>query len=157
MRRLLIPVVILALGLSPAAADPAVAGPRVPANVRQIAVTLTFPPQAGGTRRPVRRTLTAAANVRRVIQAADALEAAPTHIMCPMIVFLGPQLTVAFKAGRTGSTLAEAQVEVTLGTRGSSGESGCFPIRFFARGSHEALVGNSFVRLIGRLIGIAIS
>jgi hypothetical protein len=155
MRRLLIVVVTLALALGVAA--PAVASNRVPGTVKQIAVTLTFPPRVGDSRRPVRRTLTRAATVKRVISAVDALKAAQTRIMCPMIMILGPELTVVFRAGPAGPTLAEAQAEVTLGTHGSSGSSSCFPIRFSAHGVQTPLIGNSFVRLMGGLIGTPIS
>jgi hypothetical protein len=157
MRRLLIVVVMVALATG--AAAPALATNRVPGNVRQIAVTLTFPPRVGDSRRPVRRTLTRRLTVQRVITAVDALNTAKQRIMCPMIMVLGPELTIVFRAGpaRSNPALAQAQVEVTLGTHGSSGSNPCFPIRFSARGVETPLIGNRFVRLIGGLIGTPIS
>ncbi|HEX3803005.1 MAG TPA: hypothetical protein VHV75_09215 [Solirubrobacteraceae bacterium] len=158
MRRLLIVVAILALNLGLAA--PALASNRVPSKVKQVTVTLTFPPRTGGSKPPVHRTLTKTATVNRVIKAVDALKAAQTrHTMCPMIEVLGPKLTVVFRAGGAGPNpaLAEAQVDVALGTHGSSGSSLCFPIHFSAGSTQVALIGNSFVRLVGGLIGTPIS
>jgi len=157
MRRLLIAGVTLALSLGVAA--PAVASNRVPGKVRRIAVTLTFPGGVDGSRAPVRRTLTRRTTVLRVVRAVDALQPAKQRIMCPMIMILGPILTVVFKTGRAGSNsaLAQAQVQVRTGTHGDSGSSSCFPIRFSARGVQTPLIGNSFVRLMGGLIGTPIS
>ncbi|HUY58384.1 MAG TPA: hypothetical protein VMV16_01620 [Solirubrobacteraceae bacterium] len=158
MRRLLIVVVTLALALGVAAS--AVASNRIPGNVRRIAVTLTFPGGVDGSRPPVHRTLTRRTTVQRVIRAVDALQAAKQRIMCPMMmVILGPVLTVVFKAGGAGSNpaLAQAQVQVRTGTQGDSGSSSCFPIRLTARGVQTPLIGNSFVRLMGGLIGVQIS
>lgn len=158
MRRLLIVVVTLALALGVAAT--AVASNRVPANVTRIAVTLTFPGGIDGSRPPVRRTLTKRTTVQRVIKAVNGLQPAKQRIMCPMIMVLGPILTVVFKAGgRAGPNpvLAQAQVQVRTGTQGDSGSSSCFPIRLTARGVQTPLIGNSFVRLMGGLIGTRIS
>jgi hypothetical protein len=158
MRRLLIAVVTLALALGVAAT--AVASNRVPGSVRRIAVTLTFPGGVDGSRPTVHRTLTSRTTVQRVIRAVDALQPAKQRIMCPMIMILGPVLTVVFKAGgRAGSNpaLAQAQVQVRTGTQGDSGSSSCLPIRLTARGVQTPLIGNSFVRLMGKLIGTPIS
>jgi hypothetical protein len=155
MRRLLIVIAVLTSALALAA--PALASNRVPSNVKQVAVTLTFPP-AQNTKKPVHRTLTSPATVKRLITAVDALKAAQTRrVMCPMIEVLGPKLTVVFRATRTGPALAEAQVDVSLGSHGSSGSSLCFPIHFSAGTTQTALIGNSFVRLVGGLIGTPIS
>jgi hypothetical protein len=157
MRRLLIVVVTLAVTLGITA--PALASNRVPGGVKRIAVILTYPPRVDGSRRPIRRTLTRLATVRRVIRAVDALQGAQLRGVCPMIMILGPKLTVVFKGGGTAGypTLAEAEVDVMLGTHGSSGSTACFPIHFSSRGLQTALVGNSFVRLMGGLIGTPIS
>ncbi|MDE3131920.1 MAG: hypothetical protein KGL16_12275 [Acidobacteriota bacterium] len=123
-----------------------------------------------GTGKSVHRILTKPATVRGVVRATDALQAARVVGACPMIMVLGPRLMVLFRGARAGGgagsggtggggrpTLAQAQVQVTYGSRGSSGSSACFPIRY-ASGAHSAtLVGNNWVRLIGRLIGTAIS
>jgi hypothetical protein len=131
---------------------------RVPAGVNRVVVTLTFPRLRQPVRAPVRRTFTTAARVDQVVRATDALQTAVLHGPCPLFVRIGPELTVVFRGGRGGSTvLAELTVEVTLGKHGSSGLSPCFPIRFSGRGHSQALVGGGFVRLIGSLIGTAIS
>ena len=155
MRRLLIVVVTLALALG--VAGTAVASNRIPGNVKRIAVTLTFPGGVDGSRPPVRRTLTKRTTVQRVIRAVNRLQPAKQRIMCPMIMILGPVLTVVFKAGPAGPALAQAQVQVRTGTQGDSGASSCFPIRLTARGVQTPLIGNSFVRLMGGLIGVQIS
>ena len=150
-------VVTLALALGVAA--PAFASNRVPANVKRIAATLTFPGGIDGSRPTVHRTLTRRTTVQRVIRAVNGLQPSKQRIMCPMIMVPGPILTVVFKAGGAGPNpaLAQAQVNVVLGTHGSSGSSPCFPIRFSAHGVQSPLIGNSFVRLMGGLIGTPIS
>ena len=155
MRRLLIVVVTLALALG--VAGTAVASNRIPGNVRRIAVTLTFPGGVDGSRPPVHRTLTKRTTVQRVIRAVNGLQPAKQRIMCPMIMILGPILTVVFKAGPAGPALAQAQVQVRTGTQGDSGSSSCWPIRLTARVVQTPLIGNSFVRLMGGLIGVQIS
>lgn len=155
MRRLL-PAVIAA-GLVLALAVPAFAADRVPSGVKRVSVTLTFPPQTSGSRKPVRRTFTTTAKVHNIVNAANSLQIAKVRGLCPMFVRLGPELTVVFRGGSGSSSLAEVKVEVALGSKGSSGSSACFPIHFTTSGSQQALVGNSFVRLVGRMIGTAIS
>lgn len=155
MRRLLILVVTLALALGVAA--PAMASNRVPSKVKRIAVTLTFPGGVDGSRPPVRRTLTKRTTVQRVIRAVNGLQPAKQRIVCPMVMILGPVLTIVFRAGPAGPALAQAQVQVRTGTQGDSGSSSCFPIRFSAHGVQTPLIGNSFVRLMGGLIGTPIS
>ena len=154
MRRLLAALVTSALFLG--LASPALASGRVPAGVSRISVVLTFPPQVGGTHRAIHRTLTGTAAVREIVGAANALRPAPVHGVCPMFVRLGPELTVVFRSD-TGRMLAETRVQVTLGRRGTSGSSYCFPILFSGAGRNQRLVGNGYVRLVGRLIGTNIS
>jgi hypothetical protein len=156
MRRLLIVIALVAFSLD--LAVPAMASNRVPAGVRVADVTISFPPRVD-TRRPVRRVLTSTAAVSKLVNAIDALPTPKTRgIMCPMVVILGPELTVVFRAGPAGPALAETQVAVSTGTHGDSGSNVCSPIRFSARGkSAGPLVGNSYVRLVGRLSGVAIS
>ena len=112
------------------------------------------------------KTLTKAATVHKVVNAADVLQTAQVVKMCPMAVplgsrsarlspmfmRLGPELTVVFK-GSSGQTLAQTKVQVEQGSRGTSAASFCFPIQFTAGSQNQRLVGNSFVRLFGRLIG----
>jgi hypothetical protein len=162
MRRLLVAVVaILTAGaLLAAGSVPAWAGgsARIPPGVRQIVVSLTFLPGGHGYESLTRR-LDRGASVREVVQAADRLTPAVIRGACPQLMRLGPDLEVLFKGGRRDRlTLAQAHVQITLGDRGDSGASACFPIELSTAGGDERpLVGNSFVRLIGRLIGKAIS
>src|SRR5579875_1646229 len=143
MRRLL--PAVAALGACLALAGPASAGNRMPAGVKRIGVTLTFPLTGSGSRKPVHRTLAGAATVRRVVGAADALRGAKVVGACPMFVRAGSELTVVFR-GASGRILAETSVQVVLGSRGTSGTSACFPIHFTAGSHSQRLVGNSYLR-----------
>jgi hypothetical protein len=154
MRRLL--PAIVALGLCLALAASAFASGRVPNGVKRINVTLTFPLAVKGSKPAVHRTLTRAATVQKVVGAADALRTAKVIGVCPMFVRLADELTVVFK-GSSGQTLAETRVQVEQGSRGTSGSSPCFPVQFVAGNQNLRLVGNGYVRLLGRLIGTAIS
>jgi hypothetical protein len=102
------------------------------------------------------RAVTRAATVAAVVRATDALSAPRIVGACPMIMVLGPELTVVYRNSR-GTALAQAQVQVRAGSRGDSGSSVCFPIHFTSAGRSQSLVGNSFVRMIGRLLGANIS
>src|SRR5579875_2762523 len=116
MRRLL--PAIAALGLCLALASPALASGRVPTGVKRISVTLTLPLQTGGTHKWVRRTVSNAATVHRLVAAADLLHPARSERVCPMLVRFGPELTVVFR-GASGRTLAQTKVQVTLGSHGA--------------------------------------
>ena len=154
MRRLL--PAIAALGLILALAAPAFASDRIPTGVKKVDVTLTFPPTAGGSKKTVRRTMTKAATLQKLVDAVDVLRTAKTVAVCPMFIRLSPVLTVVFE-GSSGQTLAETRVQVEQGSHGTSGSSFCFPIQFTAGSANQRLVGNSYVRLVGRLIGTPIS
>jgi hypothetical protein len=142
---------VVVLGL----AAPAFAANRVPSGVTRVSVTLTFEPTSG-TRAPEHRTYTKAKTVAGIVNATDALPGAKIHGVCPMIMRLGPDLTVVFR-NSSGTELAEATVQVVNGTKGDSGSSSCFPIRFTSAGKGQSLLGNSFVRMMGRLLGTPIS
>jgi hypothetical protein len=155
MRRLLPAIVTVGLALGPAV--PAFAANHLPSGVNKISVTLTFPLKTvSGSQNTVRRTLTKAATVAEVVSATNALPTAAVRGVCPMLVVLGPELTVVFR-NSSGTELAAAQVQVVQGSRGESGSSRCFPIRLISSGKDTNLLGNSWVRLIGRLIGKSIS
>lgn len=154
MRRLL--AAIVTIGLVLGLASPALAGDRVPSGVKRISVTLTMPLEVGGSQKTVRRTVTGAGTVRGVVRDVDDLQTATTQGPCPMVVRLGPELTVVFRSS-SGKTLAETRVQVALGSRGTSGTSACSPITFTAANQNQRLVGNSYIRRVGRLIGTAIS
>lgn len=158
MRRLLAPVVCVALMLAVALAAPGLAlgAGRVPSGVTRVSVTLTFAPTSSNARGPEHRTFTKASSVAQVVDATDALPTAKLRGMCPMIMRLGPQLTVVFR-NSSGAALAEETVQVVDGTKGDSGSSACFPIRFTSAGKGQSLLGNGFVRMMGRMLGTAIS
>lgn len=159
MRRLLAAFVTvgLALCLSLGLAAPALAGGRLPAGITSVGVTLSFPLKSGtGSHRPVHRTFTRAATVSEIVGATDTLRTAPGHVVCPMFVRVGPVLAVVFR-NRAGRAVAQAQVQVVQGSRGQSGSSPCFPIRLVGSGREANLLGNSWVRMMGRLIGVRIS
>ncbi len=161
MRRLLATIVtitfVAAILCSHGNAVAAASG-RVPPGVGRIVVSLTFLPGRDGHARSSEHTLDRRAAVRRVVQAADRLAPAVIRGACPQFMRLGPDLTVVFKGGRHDeAVLAQARVQITLGTHGDSGASACFPIAFSSGRTHAPLVGNGFVRLVGRLIGMAIS
>jgi hypothetical protein len=154
MRRLLAPIVVAGLMLGLAA--PAFAAGRVPSGVTRISVTLTATPTISNTPSPKHRNFTKAKSVTQIVNATNALPVAKIRGACPMIMRLGPDLTVVFR-NSSGTAVAEVTVQVVDGTKGDSGSSACFPIRFSSAGKGEALLGNSFVRMIGRLLGTAIS
>ena len=159
MRRLLVAIVTLSLfaGLTLEPAAEALAAGRVPSGVRTIRVALTDPLKRGpGAHRPVYKTLTRASTVAAVVAATRALPVAKQHGVCPMIMRIGPDLTVSFR-NAAGTTVAQAQVEVAIGSSGQSGSTPCFPIRLVSSGKLTDLLGNSWVRMIGRLIGVTIS
>ena len=154
MRRLL--PAIAALGLILALAAPAFASDRVPTGVKRISVALTFPPTVTPSKKAVNRTLTKMSTIHEVVGAVDVLRTAKVVGACPMFLRASPELTVVFK-GSSGQTLAETRVQVEQGSHGTSGTSFCFPIQFTAGSANQRLVGNSYVRLIGRLVGTPIS
>ena len=161
MRRLLVTIVTISAAatlLCSRGNAVAAASGRVPPGVNRIVVSLTFLPGHDGHSGSFERTLARRAAVRRVVQAADRLKPAVIRGACPQLMRLGPELSIVFRGGRRDQVvLAQARVQIALGTHGDSGASACFPIGFSSGRTHEPLVGNSFVRLIGRLIGRAIS
>lgn len=153
---LLVTAGTVSAGIASAGIASAAQTPRVPSGAKLVDVTITFPQTE--PRKPVRRAITSPRAVAGLIRAADALKAPPPgNFVCPMFMILEPSLTVVFKAGRAGPALAQAQLPVSLGTAGSSGSSRCFPIHFSSRGREQSLLGNGFVRLVGRTIGVQLS
>jgi len=143
-------------GIAAGASGARIAG-HVPPGVQRVRITLTLIGPTAAPGRGVRtRTLTRRVAVRLAIQAADALVPATTHYACPMYMRVGPVLVVSYLS-RSGAVRAQARVEVALGSKGSSGSNACFPISFTAGGRTEALLGEGYVRLMGRLLGVTIS
>ena len=158
MRRLLAAIVTCGLlSVALAAAAPALAAGRLPGGIARISVTISSPLKTGsGSRKPVHVTLSRAATVAMVVKATNALRVARVHGACPMFMRVGPELSVVFRNSK-GTELAAAWVAVTQGSRGDSGSSFCFPIRLVSSGRTTDLLGNGWVRMIGRLAGTAIS
>lgn len=161
MRRLLasfaglVVCVVLLLGI--AAGASAGGFERVPSPVAKISIAISSPLKSvTGYHKPVHRTLTSASALASAVKATDALPVAKLRGVCPMIIRLGPELTVTFRNSR-GTALAVAEVAVTFGSKGQSATSPCFPIRFTSGNRTTVLLGNGWVRLMGKLAGTAIS
>jgi hypothetical protein len=160
MRRLL--PLLVAAGLVLALCAPALAGNspargRLPGSITTIRVSISFPLQTvSGRHRPVHRLLTKPATVAEVVAATNALPRAKGRRMCPMVMRIGPVLTVVFRSA-AGTAVATATVDVAQGSKGDSGSTYCFPIHFASAEKTTALIGNRWVRLLGRLAGTAIS
>src|SRR5579871_3742016 len=127
----------------------------LPTGVRVVQATVSFPDVPGYAHRsPVGRTFTNPARVAKLVALVDALPVASRHVICPAIAILGPQLTLVFRTGRARPVLAEAQVMVTTGSKGHSGQSPCFPIRLTVRGQWQSpRISKTFVRAVGHLMG----
>jgi hypothetical protein len=121
-----------------------------------VSVTLTFESASTNTRGPARKTFTKASSVAQIVDATDALKTATIRGACPMIMRVGPTLTVVFRNSK-GTALAEETVQVVNGSRGDSGSSACFPIHYTSGGQGWSLVGNGFIRTVGRMLGTPIS
>jgi hypothetical protein len=157
MRRLLAAVLTACLAVGLAVPALALAGNRLPSGITRVYLTISFPMTTGsGSHKPVHKTLSKAASVAEAVDATNALPIAKVHVMCPMIMRVGPELTVVFKNAH-GNQVAAAQVQVTQGSKGDSGSSACFPIRFTSSGKISDLLGNSWVRTMGKLVGTSIS
>jgi hypothetical protein len=155
MRRLLPAIVISGVLLIFAA--PALAGNRLPSGITKVNVTISFPLRTvSGYRKAVHVTLTRSSTVAKVVNATAALPVAKARGVCPMIMRLGPELTVVFR-NASGTEVAAAEVAVVQGSKGQSGSSACFPIRLTSSGKTANLLGNSWVRMMGKLAGTAIS
>jgi hypothetical protein len=139
-----------------AVAAPAFAAGRVPSGVKRVSVTLTANPTTSSTSSAAQRSFTKAASVAQIVRATDALPLAKARGMCPMLMRLGPQLTLVFSNAK-GKAVAQLTVQVEDGTKGDSGSSNCFPIHFMSGDQGASLVGNGFVRMMGRMLGTPIS
>ncbi len=134
----------------------------VPRTVRDVTILLkigTGPFGADHMRTRVYRVWRAA----RVSQLVDSFNRLPIVqpgqvIACTLMLARGPQLTLRFQNRSGGPAIALATLRVTPGTRGGSGSGGCDPIHFWMHGSAQtSLTSQTFVKQIGRLIGVSIS
>jgi hypothetical protein len=81
-------------------------------------------------------------------------------VACPMILTgsEASELTLAFKTGRNGTTLATAQVDVHRGQSWDDGGGPCNPIDFWIAGTPQtSLMSPTFVKQVGKLVGADIS
>ncbi len=155
MRRLLLAIVTL--GVLIVFTAPAMAAGRVPKGVTKVSFTLTFPLQQQPTaRKPENKTITNAASVARIVTATNGLQPVTNPGVCPMVMRISDELTVVFRNAK-GVMLAEATAAVALGSSGTDGSSPCDPIRFTSGTKGADVLGNSWIRLMGRMIGTAIS
>jgi hypothetical protein len=142
------------------ARSPATSGP-LPRGIHAVVATITFPKvPMYVSRHPIERTFTSAAKVTRLVSLVDGLRPASRRVVCPALVFLGPQLTLAFSAGAGPAhpILAQARVQVVLGSHGHSGQSPCFPIRLEVGGRPlTPRVSSTFVRAVGQAMHVTIS
>jgi hypothetical protein len=157
MRRLLAAVLTGCLAIGLAVPALAVTSKRLPSGITKVYLTISFPLKTvSGSHKPVHKTLTKTSAVAEAVDATNALPIAKVRGVCPMIMRVGPELTVVFKNAH-GVQVAAAEVQVTQGSKGESGSSACFPIRFTSSGKISDLLGNSWVRTMGKLAGTPIS
>lgn len=149
---------------------PRSAAERVTGGVRAIAITLRLGPGATGpVMRPGGHVQTShyvvwrASRVRGLVDMINGLpivQPAIGPLECPMMLTgsAASELTLAFKTGRGGKTLAMAQVYVHRGSTWADGGGACDPINFWIAGQQQTpLTSPSFVKQIGTLIGTKIS
>lgn len=133
----------------------------LPGGIRAVSAKINFPDVGVyKSHKPIVHTFTSRTQVAELARMVDSLHPVSGHVVCPAMVILGPTLTLAFRAGRAGSSrvLAEAEVQVVLGSGGHSGDSPCYPIRFSVHGGAvRARLSATFVRAVGRLMGVKIS
>lgn len=143
---------------------PRASGEQVPGGVHAIAVTLRIGGGPEGLKHQRIRTypIWRAARVARIVSEFDSLPIVQPGVAysCPAIIngIELPLLTLSFKSGEQGPVLARADVQVSPGRHGASGWNGCDPIDFWIGGRRQTpLTSRTFVKRIGRLIGVDIS
>ena len=149
---------------------PRSAAERVPAGVRAVQITVRLGPAVSGpVIKPGGRVQTStylvwrAARVRALVDEFNGLaiiQPGAEPIACPMMLTgsEASQLTLAFKSGRHGATLASAQVDVHRGQSWDDGGGACNPIDFWIAGKQQTgLMSPTFVKQVGKLVGADIS
>lgn len=143
---------------------------RVPAGVHAVLITLRLgPPATGPVVKPSGHVHTSrylvwrTARVRRLVDTFNGLgivQPSTSALACPLML-TGPSassLTLAFKTGHDGATLARAQVYLHPGSHGGDGAGPCNPINFWIGATQQTpLLSDTFVARVGRLIGARIS
>jgi hypothetical protein len=149
---------------------PRSAGERVPGRVRAVAITLRLGPagsgpvvKPGGHVRTSTYVVWRAARVRALVNEFDGLaivQPSMQPIACPMMLTgsEASELTLTFKTGPKGATLAKAQVYIHSGRSWDDGAGACSPINFWIGAEPQiALTSPTFVKQVGKLIGASIS
>lgn len=142
----------------------------VPAGVHAIAITVRLgPPATGPVVRPGGKVHTSthviwrSASVAALLKTFNGLPITQPSLQplsCPMMLTgsSASELTLAFRTGRHGTTLARAQVFIHRGRRWEDGGGPCDPISFEIGGRQQtALTSPTFVKQVGRLVGADIS
>jgi hypothetical protein len=141
----------------------------VPNSVRAVAITLRLGPSATGPvvkSGPVQTSTYVVWRSARVKALASEFNGLPIiqpgaePIACPLMLTgsEASELTLAFKTGRHGATLARAEVSIHRGQSWDDGGGPCNPIDFWlAEKQQTSLTSATFVKQVGKLIGADIS
>jgi hypothetical protein len=142
----------------------------VPGSVHDVLITLRLGPQGTGpVIKPGGHVSTStylvwrAARVRALVREFNSLsivQPGAEPIACPLILSgsEASELTLAFKASAKGATLARAEVSVHRGQSWDDGGGPCNPIDFWIGAKQQtSLMGATFVKQVGKLIGTSIS
>jgi hypothetical protein len=143
---------------------------RVPGGVHTVAITVRLGPatigpvvKPGGRVHTTTYVVWRPARVRALVSTFDGLpivQPAVQPLGCPLILTgsSASELTLAFKTGRGGATLARAQVNIHRGGAWEDGGGACDPIDFWIGGRQQTeLTSPTFVKQIGKLVGADIS
>lgn len=142
----------------------------VPRGVRAVLITLRLGPSGTGpVVQPSGHVQTStylvwrSARVHALVDEFNALpivQPGAEPIACPLIL-TGSEasgLTLAFKTGRNGTTLARAEVSAHRGQGWDDGAGPCDPIDFWIGARQQtSLMSTTFVKDVGKLIGANIS
>jgi hypothetical protein len=141
----------------------------VPRSVRAVVITLRLAASGSGPvvkPGPVHSStyvVWRSARVRALVDEFNGLaivQPGAEPIACPLMLTGSgaSDLTLAFKTGRHGATLARAQVSIHHGQSWDDGAGACDPIDFWIAGKQQAsLTSPTFVKRVGQLIGADIS
>jgi hypothetical protein len=141
----------------------------VPGSVRAVVITLRLGPAGTGPvvkPGPVRTStyvVWRSARVRSLVGEVNGLpiiQPGAEPIACPMMLTgsAASELTVAFKTGRHGATVAKTEVSIHHGKSWDDGAGPCNPIDFWIAGKPQtSLTSPTFVKQVGTLIGADIS
>ncbi len=140
-------------------------GERLPSALHAVLITLRIgsglPVQSNV--RTSKYVVSRAAQVSALVRELNSLpivQPGTMPISCPLMLSSsqGTGLTLDFKAGRRGATLARVEVGVHRGQSWYDGAGPCSPISFWLGSKRQtSLTSPTFVKQVGRLIGANIS